>query len=82
MGRRRKSRRREKLRIFLWILLLGLLFEHGLFSFAGFFLNTDFTDYSDAMRVPLGFLNTNLTNYSNAMRGAVGVFEHGFNGLY
>ena len=68
MGRRRKSRRREKLRIFLWILLLDLLFEHGLFSFAGF-LNTNLTNYSNAMRVLLGFLNTNLTNLSNAMRG-------------
>ena len=33
------------------------------------FLNTDLTDYTDAMRVAAGVLNTNLTNYSNAMRG-------------
>ena len=33
-------------------------------------LNTDFTDYTDAMRGgATGDLNTNLTNLSNAMRG-------------
>ena len=46
------------------------------------YLNTNLTNYSNAMGSLLVYLNTNLTNYSNAMRGAVGVFEHGFNGLH